>query len=159
MKQYSPVNLEEVTTVGKPLWPPTKQDIEEALDSIYDNLPPEAEADDFLWRTHVGDYIYVSAMHTEHLYNAFRMLFNHGVSPAFRVGAFVRHNDVFGWDRDYKEEAYTAMHTELQKRKDELSQDQKDELEDIRQNAEAFHILLQHEDPKSPLVGEPYGLD
>lgn len=152
MKQYNPVTLDEVGSDG--------QYTAGQLAALIGKLvqpPPPAESGDFLWHTMKGEFIYVSAMQTDHLFNAFRMLFNHGVSPAFRVGKFVRHNVIFDWDRDYKELAYDAMYRELQNRL--LNQDQKDELEDIRQNAKAFEILVSQEDPSDPMVGTPYSVD
>lgn len=151
MKAYNPKTLQEVEF--------TPQDESDLLTELFKthskrlikDLAPKIDLKwrdytarlngDFLWRTHRGDYVAVSGMDTNHLFYAFRMLFNHGVPPAFRVGGFIRRNDVFGWSREYKEQAFEALRNELIKREDELGQDQKNELKDMEWNSKALARL------------------
>jgi len=181
MKTYNARTLQEVTPSGQDLLTElfnktglrriqelaklyqTKNSwLDGLLCSTWDKAPePEIDYKDngFLWITAKGDFIYVSKMETNHLFNAFRMLFNHGIPAAFRVGYFNRRPEIYGWSREYKEQAFDAMRAELKKREDELSRSQKDELEDMGQNARTYALLRQDEDPKNPMVGEPYDVD
>jgi hypothetical protein len=88
----------------------------------------------FIWVTDKGELLFLAEMATPHLFFALRMLFNHTVQPAFRVGAFKRHNNVFTWPLDYREQAMRKIYGELQRRTD-LEEQYQDELNDMRVNA------------------------
>lgn len=96
---------------------------------------------DFLWITFDGEVLSADEMATPHLLNALRMLWNHNVPPAFRVGKFTRHNEVYGWSREYRQDAISAFLAELNER-DDLEQSDRDELADICDNAELLARIL-----------------
>lgn len=93
----------------------------------------------FVWETDEGDLLFLSEMATQHLFFALRMLFNHSVPPAFRVGTFKRHDKVFGWSADYRGQAIRVMFHELVSHR-ELDADIQAELNDIQANA---RVILQ----------------
>lgn len=89
----------------------------------------------FIWESNDGKMNAVTKMATPHLFNILRMLFNHSVPPAFRVGPFTRRENVDKWPLDYKMQAGTAIVNELCERTDfELCMQL--EIKDMKQNAE-----------------------
>ncbi len=95
----------------------------------------------FVWETDDGDLLFLSEMATRHLFFALRMLFNHSVPPAFRIGTFKRHDRVFGWPADYREQAIRLIFHELTEHREELDSDVQAELDDIQRNAAAIVAL------------------
>jgi hypothetical protein len=106
----------------------------------------------FVWQTDKGKLLYPREMATEHLFYTIRMLFNHSVPPAFRVGQFKRHDNVFEWPLVYKEQAAAALREALQTRKTELTSDMRNEMTDMEANA-VFLDLLRNS--TGPLVNVP----
>lgn len=89
----------------------------------------------FIWETDSGELIRARDMTTPHLFYTLRMLFNHSVPPAFRVGKFLLHAGVFKWPVEYRIQASNAMQEQLDTRKDVLSW-MRHELNDIALNVE-----------------------
>ena len=87
----------------------------------------------FVWETSKGEMICPRDMATPHLFNAFRMLFNHSVPPAFRVGTFKRRSEVNQWPAGYRIQASIAIETELAERED-IESWMRNELQDICDN-------------------------
>jgi hypothetical protein len=93
----------------------------------------------FLWETHDGERMLLTKMATGHIFNAFRMLFNHTVPPAFRVGEFVRRGDVPFWPMNYITQAMAAFRVEFLSR-DDIEPWMKHEMDDMHKNAE--HLII-----------------
>jgi hypothetical protein len=94
----------------------------------------------FIWETEKGDLLYLSEMATPHLFMTLRMLYNHIVPPAFRVGWCPknRHSEIFEWDNDYKEQAVRKVYHELKYHRDDLDAQWLAELDDMERNARAI---------------------
>lgn len=91
----------------------------------------------FIWITRKGEVQYVDEMATPHIFYALRMLFNHAVPPAFRIGDFKRYPELEEWSNDYKLDAQKAFLTEL-KLRDDLESELQYELDDMFLNADAL---------------------
>ncbi|SRR6266436_4093582 len=105
---------------------------------IWRQTQPENQS--FIWSTADGDNFYVHSMATEHLFHALRMLFNHTVPPAFRVGKFIRRAGVSRWPATYREQAMRKIAEEIAQRNDRDIWIE-DELDDMLLNARAIVAL------------------
>lgn len=106
----------------------------------------------FIWETDRGELIAPEDMATEHLFYAVRMLFNHTYPPAFRIGEFKRHRNVFKWPLDYREQALLALAIELRGRR--LEEFMRDELSDMQRNAEFLATIPDEKKiPGTPWLG------
>lgn len=72
----------------------------------------------FVWQTNDGHFLPPKDMKTPHVFYTLRMLFNHSVPPAFRVGEFKRRKHVDEWPLAYRVQASNAMQDELSTRED-----------------------------------------
>jgi hypothetical protein len=72
----------------------------------------------FIWETNDGAKLPVTKMATPHLFYTLRMIYNHSVPPAFRVGDFKRRKNVDQWPLDYRVQAGREIRRELESRKD-----------------------------------------
>jgi hypothetical protein len=88
----------------------------------------------FVWETNDGDFLELRNMATPHLFYTLRMIFNHSVPPAFRIGQFRRRANVDRWPLDYREQAGHEIRAELRKRSD-LEPWMKGEVQDMVANA------------------------
>lgn len=100
-----------------------------------------------LWTTHKGLTYRVQDMATQHLFYAYRMIYNHTVAPAFRIGEFKRYRDVFDWPAMRARKGMRALEDELYLRKDKsaadggLETELKDQFADIQRNRSALRNL------------------
>ncbi len=94
----------------------------------------------FFWVTDRGEIKQPKQMATPHLFNAFRMLWNNTVAPAFRVGTFKRHKEVESYPPRYVERAGVELVRELSKRTD-LTDDQIDTIHDIALNSDVLSVF------------------
>jgi hypothetical protein len=88
----------------------------------------------FVWETNDGNFLELRNMATPHLFYTLRMIFNHSVPPAFRVGEFRRRANIDRWPLDYREQAGHEIRGELRKRAD-LDPWMKGEVQDMVANA------------------------
>lgn len=95
----------------------------------------------FVWVSHKGVRYQLDNMAAPHVFYALRMVWNHTVPPAFRVGEFKRYRDVPGWSAKYRREAINQLSAELDQRKHKsirdggLELEHKDQFADIKANA------------------------
>lgn len=127
------------------------QDLDSAIDAIasddgiFVDFDEVRARDEFVWITHSGSRRLLSEMATQHIFYSLRMIYNHSVPPAFRVGEFKRYPDVPHWSPEYKRDALDAFDQELRDRTDGrsvrdggLDKELQQQLDDIRANAEAI---------------------
>jgi hypothetical protein len=98
---------------------------------------------EFMWETNDGDQLFLSDMATPHLFYTLRMIYNHSVPPAFRVGDFKRRKNVDQWPIDYRQQAGREIFKELEGRADYEHWMQL-EVKDMRTNADFLSSLQQY---------------
>jgi hypothetical protein len=103
----------------------------------------QSEPGRFVWETDDGDFLCLSEMATKHLFYTLRMLFNHSVPPVFRIGWCPknRHEGVFDWPADYREQAIRKIYHELTEHRSDLDPDLQEELDDMERNATVIVAL------------------
>lgn len=92
---------------------------------------------DFLWRTQTGEFKKITDMHTCHLYNTFKMIWNHSVPEEMKVLPYKKYSFGKYYTNDYVREAIKNMILELQSRQD-LSSVQLAELLQMKSNLQRY---------------------
>lgn len=99
--------------------------------------------DPFIWRAADGTRHTPATMTTTHLFWSLRMVWNHTMPAARAFEPYRRWSDVATWPTETRREAADAFARELARRKpDDLTVEQRGELETMRRGMGAFNAEL-----------------
>lgn len=120
---------------------------------LYPNRQVQPAYEPFIWETNDGVCLSVKEMATPHLFFALRMIYNHSVPPAFRVGEFRQRPEVCEWPVEYRAQACSAFTEELEQR-DDLEPVLKHQFDDLLANADFLQAVKDNVGATGPM-GEP----